>query len=331
MRPSRQTRPNAWAHGSRRNRQTQGAIERFWRLVIASALNADLDSIALPYAAKVIRELFMNSAEAGSMGMSTVPLSELYCGAAPFLKSTAPSVHLNTNVESAEWDEETSQWIAQHAHRHARLGFPGARAAVRSHGKAASASCRRPSGDALAAPDRAPRALAYLQRASLVRSRDHRPRPRRAARPRDPLDVQQEPPAALAQSEGQLSRTGRSAPRAAFAASTRSKRSPGAQRARRILSRDRKQQSSKRPRWSRKSALLRCSARHRRRAAHVASHRGPTAFSPATGSQPAGPRPWRAPRAPAIWPPKPSAPALSEAAPIPRSRPEAERLMRLIG
>ncbi len=55
-----------------------GAIERFWRLVIASALNADLDSIAVPYAAKVIRELFMNSAEAGAMGMSSVPLSELY-------------------------------------------------------------------------------------------------------------------------------------------------------------------------------------------------------------------------------------------------------------
>ena len=66
----------------KRNGQTQGAIDRFWRLVIASALNADLDAIALPYAAKVIRELFMNSAEAGSMGMSTVPLSELYAGAA---------------------------------------------------------------------------------------------------------------------------------------------------------------------------------------------------------------------------------------------------------
>ena len=64
----------------RRHGQTQGAIERFWRLVIASALNADLDSIAMPYAAKVIRELFMNSAFAGSMGMSTVPLSELYAG-----------------------------------------------------------------------------------------------------------------------------------------------------------------------------------------------------------------------------------------------------------
>ncbi|MGH9598842.1 MAG: FAD-dependent oxidoreductase, partial [Terracidiphilus sp.] len=43
-----------------RHGQTPGAINRFWRLVIASALNADLDAIAVPYAAKVVRELFMN-------------------------------------------------------------------------------------------------------------------------------------------------------------------------------------------------------------------------------------------------------------------------------
>ncbi len=94
----------------RSNGQTEGALNRFWRLVIASALNADLDSIALPYAAKVIRELFMNSAEAGSMGMSMVPLSELYSGAAQYLKDRGSSVLLNTNVESAAWDEEISQW-----------------------------------------------------------------------------------------------------------------------------------------------------------------------------------------------------------------------------
>ena len=94
----------------RRHGQTQGAIERFWRLVIASALNADIDSIALPYAAKVIRELFMNSAFAGSMGMSTVPLSELYGGAADFLHQRSSEVLLNANVETTEWDEETSQW-----------------------------------------------------------------------------------------------------------------------------------------------------------------------------------------------------------------------------
>ena len=94
----------------RRHGQTRGAIERFWRLVIASALNADLDSIAMPYAAKVIRELFMNSAFAGSMGMSTVPLSELYAGVTPYLEQRGGSVHLNTFLEGAVWDEPCEQW-----------------------------------------------------------------------------------------------------------------------------------------------------------------------------------------------------------------------------
>ena len=95
----------------RRHKQTDGAINRFWRLVIASALNAELDSIAVPYAAKVIRELFLNSAEAGSMGMSTVPLSELYAGVTPFLTHRDGSVLLNTYVEGAAWDEATKKWL----------------------------------------------------------------------------------------------------------------------------------------------------------------------------------------------------------------------------
>jgi squalene-associated FAD-dependent desaturase len=94
----------------RRNEQTEGAIERFWRVVIASALNADINSIALSYAAKVIRELFMNSAFAGSMGMSTVPLSELYRGAEKFLQDHEARVIFNAGVDAAEWDEESSQW-----------------------------------------------------------------------------------------------------------------------------------------------------------------------------------------------------------------------------
>jgi zeta-carotene desaturase len=94
----------------RMNGQTQGAIDRFWRLVIASALNADVDEIALPYAAKVIRELFLNSAEAGAMGMSSVPLSELYAGAEDFLRERGGEAVFNAGVESAEWDEETSLW-----------------------------------------------------------------------------------------------------------------------------------------------------------------------------------------------------------------------------
>ena len=93
--------------------QTNGALERFWRLVIASALNADLDQISLPYATKVIRELFLNSAYAGSMGMSTVPLSELHQGAKTYLEAHRGSVQLNSNVESANWDEEKRIWTIQ--------------------------------------------------------------------------------------------------------------------------------------------------------------------------------------------------------------------------
>jgi zeta-carotene desaturase len=98
------------ANWLRRHRQTEGAINRFWRLVIASALNADLENIAVKYAAKVIRELFMNSAWAGAMGMSTVPLSDLYEGAERFLTERDATVVYNANVEALEWDEQASQW-----------------------------------------------------------------------------------------------------------------------------------------------------------------------------------------------------------------------------
>ena len=110
MKPIPHDSTESLADWLRRHNQTTGAIERFWRLVIASALNADLDAIAVPYAAKVIRELFMNSAQAGAMGMSSVPLSELYASAKNVLEERGSTVHLNANVESAEWDEAVSEW-----------------------------------------------------------------------------------------------------------------------------------------------------------------------------------------------------------------------------
>lgn len=94
----------------RRHKQSQGALNRFWRLVIASALNAEIDEIAVSYAAMVIRGLFMESAEAGSMGMSRVPLSELYAGVMEFLNKRGGSVQLNTHVEGAAWEERAGKW-----------------------------------------------------------------------------------------------------------------------------------------------------------------------------------------------------------------------------
>jgi zeta-carotene desaturase len=110
MRPVKSDSTESLSQWLARHGQTRGAVDRFWRLVIASALNAELDSIAVPYAAKVVRELFMNSAEAGRMGMSTVPLSDLYAAAARFLTDRGSELHLSSNVEFVGWDEEVSEW-----------------------------------------------------------------------------------------------------------------------------------------------------------------------------------------------------------------------------
>jgi squalene-associated FAD-dependent desaturase len=97
----------------RRHQQTDGAMNRFWRLVIASALNADIDNIDVHYAAKVIRELFINSAQAGAMGMSSVPLSELYSSARQFLEDRGSSVLFNNNVEALQWNEGAQNWTIE--------------------------------------------------------------------------------------------------------------------------------------------------------------------------------------------------------------------------
>lgn len=97
----------------RRHKQTQGALDRFWRLVIASALNAEIEEIAVPYATKVVRELFMNSVFAGAMGMSKLPLSGLYANVPEYLSHRGGKLLLQTNVESAEWDANESKWVVR--------------------------------------------------------------------------------------------------------------------------------------------------------------------------------------------------------------------------
>ncbi len=98
---------SAWLQ---RQRQSKGAVERFWRLVIASALNSDIDQIGVNYATMVIRGLFMDSPQAGAMGMSTLPLSELYAPVPGFLANRGGGVLLNATVEALAYDEPSSQW-----------------------------------------------------------------------------------------------------------------------------------------------------------------------------------------------------------------------------
>ena len=53
--------------------QTAQAIERFWKTILVSALNEDLDRISVPYAAQVVRESFLKSAAARAHGRADGP------------------------------------------------------------------------------------------------------------------------------------------------------------------------------------------------------------------------------------------------------------------
>ena len=86
----------------KRHGQTAQAIERFWKTILVSALNEDLDQVSVPYAAQVVRESFLKSAAAGRMGIPTVPLTELYSTAGDYIRARGGEIHFRAGVESFE-------------------------------------------------------------------------------------------------------------------------------------------------------------------------------------------------------------------------------------
>jgi zeta-carotene desaturase len=89
-----------------RHWQTERAIERFWKTVLVSALNEDLDRISVRYAAQVFRESFMNSADAGRLGVPSIPLSQLYAAASDYIQARGGEVRLRQSVSGFKPDEE---------------------------------------------------------------------------------------------------------------------------------------------------------------------------------------------------------------------------------
>ncbi len=83
-----------------RHGQTEQAIQRFWKTVLVSALNEDLDRLSVPYAAQVIRESFLKSRAAGRMGVPQVPLTELYNVAGDYVQARGGRVRLRTGAQS---------------------------------------------------------------------------------------------------------------------------------------------------------------------------------------------------------------------------------------
>src|SRR5581483_8962155 len=84
----------------KRHAQTDRAIERFWKTILVSALNEDIDRVSVTYAAQVVRESFLKSAGAGRMGIPTVPLTDLYSVAGDYIQQRGGQVRLRASVES---------------------------------------------------------------------------------------------------------------------------------------------------------------------------------------------------------------------------------------
>jgi squalene-associated FAD-dependent desaturase len=64
----------------RRHRQTRGAIDRFWRVVLVSALDEELDRTDARFGIDVFWKAFLSNRTGYRIGVPSVPLAELYEG-----------------------------------------------------------------------------------------------------------------------------------------------------------------------------------------------------------------------------------------------------------
>jgi zeta-carotene desaturase len=78
-------------------RQTGRAISRFWRPVLVSAVNEELDRMAARHGFQVFWLGFLTRAGAGDMGVPAVPLARLY-------RASVAPIHFRTPVERIEAD-----------------------------------------------------------------------------------------------------------------------------------------------------------------------------------------------------------------------------------
>ncbi len=84
-------------------RQTPRAIDRFWRQVLVSAINEDLDRMAAIHGFQVFWLGFLSSADGYEMGIPSVPLGQLYA-ADEWQRMPNVRLHLRSPVEHIDAD-----------------------------------------------------------------------------------------------------------------------------------------------------------------------------------------------------------------------------------
>jgi zeta-carotene desaturase len=85
----------------KRRGQTKGAIERFWRVVLVSALDEELDRTDARYGIDVFWKAFLSNRSGYRMGVPAVPLADLYAGCKVAIEQKAGEVAMRCPVRSA--------------------------------------------------------------------------------------------------------------------------------------------------------------------------------------------------------------------------------------
>jgi squalene-associated FAD-dependent desaturase len=78
----------------RKRKQTSGAIERFWRVVLVSALDEELDKTDARFGVDVFWKAFLSNRTGYRMGVPAVPLAELYDGCSAEIERRGGEVSL---------------------------------------------------------------------------------------------------------------------------------------------------------------------------------------------------------------------------------------------
>lgn len=104
--------------------QSERAIERFWSVVLVSALGDTVDRVALSMARKVFLDGFMRSADGYEILLPKIPLGEIFAGRVKRrLQELGVSIHLGSPVRSIEMNEGRAESLTVADGRH--VAFDG--------------------------------------------------------------------------------------------------------------------------------------------------------------------------------------------------------------
>jgi zeta-carotene desaturase len=88
----------------KRHKQTPAAIERFWRVVLVSALDEELDRTDARFGIDVFWKAFLANRTGYRMGVPCVPLAELYDGCRTSIEKKGGEVILRSPVRSLRFE-----------------------------------------------------------------------------------------------------------------------------------------------------------------------------------------------------------------------------------